>query len=113
MGCGWKYSKIISIYGYNIQTIIDNGKYGEVFFGNIILRADNVNWDDIDAVVISSFYREDDIFDELKNKYLFDKTIIRLNDPKMEKPFYLYLMKSEFEIPLEYQDIIYENKKFL
>lgn len=31
----------------------------------------------------------------------------------MEKPFYLYLMKSEFEIPLEYQDIIYENKKFL
>lgn len=105
----FQYTDIIR---YNIQTIIDNGKYGEAFFGNIILRADNVNWDDIDAVVISSFYREDDIFDELKNKYLFDKTIIRLNDPKMEKPFYQYLMKSELEIPVEYKDIIYKNRKF-
>lgn len=97
---------------YNINMIIDNGKCGAIFFGKVISASDKVQWDTIDAVVISAFYKEDEIFYELKNKYLFKKTIVRLNDSNQEKPFYQYLTKSDLRVPLEYQDIIYENKKF-
>lgn len=97
---------------YNIEQIIDNGKYGQTFFGRNILSADQVDWNMIEAVVISAFGRENEIFHELKERILFDKLILRLNDLGQEKPFYQHLRSSELTIPLEYSDIIGENKKF-
>jgi len=105
----FQYTKISK---YNVQVIIDNGKYGKMFFGKVVIRADEVKWENIDAVVISAFYKENEIFNELKDKYLFDKTIIRLNDINQEKPFYQHLSKSDVVVPSEYQKILEQNKKF-
>lgn len=77
----FQYTDILK---YNIQIIVDNGKYGNLFYEKIVLLADKVEWNNIDAVVISAFYKEDEIFDELKSKYLYDKTILRLNDTNQE-----------------------------
>lgn len=104
--------QLTDIVQYNINIIIDNGKYGEVFWGKTVLAASDINWNNIEAVIISAFYRENEIFDELKNKYFFDKTIVRLNDINQEKPFYQHLLKSEVMVPLEYRDIISSNQKF-
>ncbi len=97
---------------YKIETIIDNGKCGETFWGKAVLHADKVNWDTIDAIVISAFYKENEIFNELKNKYSFDKVIVTLNDIGQEKPFYKHMMQSEIMVPSEYRDIIHRNKRF-
>lgn len=105
----FQYTDILK---YNIQIIVDNGKYGNLFYGKIVLSADKVEWNNIDAVVISAFYKEDEIFDELKSNYLYDKTILRLNDANQEKPFYNHLTKLELLVPLQYRNIVYENKKF-
>lgn len=104
--------QLTDIAKYDVNTIIDNGRCGEVFWGKTVLAASDINWDNIEAVIISAFYRENEIFDELKNKYFFDKTIVRLNDINQEKPFYQHLLKSEAMVPLEYRDIISSNQKF-
>lgn len=97
---------------YNIKVIIDNGKCGQAFFGKNICSADQVNWSEIEAVVISAFGKENEIFSELKEKILFDRLILRLNDFGQEKPFYHHLLRSEVMVPLEYQDIIQRNIRF-
>ena len=59
-------------------------------------RKIKVEWNNIDAVVISAFYKEDEIFDELKSKYLYDKTILRLNDTNQENKLrFIYNGDSE------------------
>jgi len=107
-----KLFQYTEITKYKIDTIIDNGKKGNCFFGKVILAANEVDWDSIDAVVISSFYREDEIFAELTEKFHFCKTIIRLNFKDQKKPFFQYLMKSELQIPSEYLDLFGQNEKF-
>ena len=107
-----KLFQYTDISEYNVQAIVDNGKCGTKFMGKTVLSADKIIWDNVDAVVISAFYKENEILDELKSKYAFDKTIVYLNDIKQEKPFYQYLTKSEVAVPSKYQDIICANNKF-
>ena len=100
------------IIKYNITTIVDNGKFGQKFFGKLILAANEVDWNLVDAVVISSFYREDEIFIELTDKFHFAGITIRLRQEGQKKPFYQNYMKSELQIPIEYCDLIKKNAKF-
>lgn len=97
---------------YDVDCFIDNGKFGQPFFGKTVLRADEVNWDMIDAVVISAFYRENGILCELTDKWHYNGTIVRLNWEGQEKPFYQYYLKSERKVPDKYQKIIQDNAKF-
>jgi hypothetical protein len=101
-----------SIFKYNIKLIIDNGKHGSIFWGKTVVASDEVKWDVIDAVVISAFYKEDEIFDELTTKYRFHGTIVRLKWEGQKRPFYQHLMKSELQVPSEYKNVIEDNAKF-
>lgn len=97
---------------YNIKMIIDNEKCGSTFIGKVVVSSDEMDWRYIDAVVISAFYREDEIFDQLINQYKYSGTIIRLNWEGQEKPFYQHLLRADIQIPLKYRNIVQDNKKF-
>lgn len=100
------------IFKYNIKLIIDNGKHGSIFWGKTVVSSDEVKWDVIDGVVISAFYKEDEIFEELTTKYRFHGTIVRLKWEGQKRPFYQHLMKSELQVPSEYKSVIEDNTKF-
>lgn len=105
----FQYTDIIK---YNVTTIVDNGKSRQTFFGRIIMTANEVDWNVVDAVVISSFFKENEIFLELTEKYNFTGTIIRLRHEKQERPFYQHLFRSELQVPLEYRKILQMNEEF-
>lgn len=106
----FQYTNIVN---YKISIIVDNEKHGEMFWGKHIMSPDQIEWELVEAVVISAFYREDDIFNELIYKYKFSGLILKLNSIEQKQPFYQHLMKSEMQLPLEYSEIIGMNKKFL
>lgn len=97
---------------YKITTMIDNGKRGSQFLGKSVIAAEEANWADIDGVVISSFYRENEIFRELTEKFSFRKTIVRLNQEGWERPFYQYLIQADMKAPPAYGALLEQNRKF-
>jgi len=101
-----------NIAKYNIKIMIDNEKCGSTFWGETVIAPSEVIWRNIDAVVVSSFYREKEIVRELIEKYHFSKTIITFNQEGQEKPFYQHLLKAELQVPAKYRDIIQDNSKF-
>lgn len=107
-----KLFQYTNILNYDILEIVDNGKAGEIFFGRQIRLPDDIAWVQIEVVIISSFYREDEIEEELKNKYRFKGMIIKLNEPGQQIPFYRHLSKADIRVPEDYQEILERNKRF-
>lgn len=105
----FQYTDIIK---YNITTIVDKGKTGQAFFGRLILSADKVFWNAVDAVLISSYYRENEIYEELTKEYNFAGLVIRLGCEIQKKPFYQNYMRSELQVPVESREEIKKNIKF-
>ncbi|HBV84726.1 MAG TPA: hypothetical protein DEB74_18385, partial [Lachnospiraceae bacterium] len=91
----FQYTNIVN---YKISIIVDNEKHGEMFWGKHIMSPDQIEWELVEAVVISAFYREDDIFNELIYKYKFSGLILKLNSIEQKQPFYQHLMKSEMKL---------------
>lgn len=97
---------------YLITDFVDNGKAGERFFGKSVKAPKEIIWSDVDAVVISSFYHEDSIEEELRTEYGFIGTIIKLNETRQEVPFYKYLSRKNMKVQEEFQPILDRNIMF-
>lgn len=100
------------ILNYDILEIVDNGRAGESFFGRQLQSPADVEWTKIEAVVISSFYHEDEIEEELKNSYQFIGMIIKLNEQGQKIPFYQHLSRADIQVPGNYREILERNRKF-
>lgn len=105
----FQYTEILN---YNISEIVDNGRAGENFFGRRLRLPADIEWTQIEAVIISSFYHEDEIEKELTSKYQFAGMIIKLNEQGQKVPFYQHLSRADIQVPEKYQEILEQNKKF-
>lgn len=76
---------------YPIEAFVDNTKAGEQFFGKTVQAPQDIIWKDVEAVVVSSFYHEDDIEEELNKKCGFAGTVIKLNEVGQKVPFYMHM----------------------
>ena len=101
-----------TISQYEVTDFVDHGKAGEVFFGKTVKAPEDIIWNNVDAAVISSFYHEDDIEEELRNHFGFDGTIIKFNEMGQEAPFYLYPAWKEIRGSREVQPILERNRVF-
>lgn len=107
-----KLFQYTDILRYDILEIVDKGRAGEMFFGRRLRLPADIAWTQIEAVIISSFYHEDEIEEEVKNLYKFTGTIIKLNEEGMQVPFYQHLAKSDIQAPADYQEILERNRRF-
>lgn len=105
----FQYTELIL---YSITKIVDKRKGGQDFFGGRISYPDEIDWTQIDAVVISSFYCEADIEKELIKEYHFHGSVIKLNSYGQEKPFYQHLSRQELQIDDEYKPFIEANRRY-
>lgn len=95
-----------------IKGFVDNGKAGEQFFGKTVKAPWEVSWNEVDAVVISSFYHENSIAEELCNKYRFIGVVVKLNEIGQETPFYAHLSQRDIQVLPELQPILKRNRIF-
>ena len=100
------------ILTYDIWEIVDKGRAGERFFGRSLRLPDDIEWTQAEAVIISSFHYQDEIEEELKNRYRFAGVIVKLREQGQELPFYKHLSRADIQVSGEEQEILKQNKKF-
>ena len=71
-----------------IRSIVDKKSSQSVLWGYTISAPQNINWLDVDAVIISSFKYQDEIKDELISEYHFKGEIVLLYGTEEKVPFY-------------------------
>ena len=107
--CLFQYTNISK---YSIKGFVDNGKAGMQFFGQNVKAPWEMRWSEVDAVVISSFYHENSIAEELCTKYEFTGMVIKLNEVGQETPFYMHLSQRDIQASQELQPILERNRIF-
>lgn len=95
---------------YSICGVVDNAVEGS-FFGMEVRKPCQIEWKSVDAVVISSFYREREIEEELLVRWQFHGSIIRLYTGNEEKPFYSHLSRKELEVPESDREVVEKNSE--
>lgn len=99
------------IWKYSIKNLIDKQEVG-VFFGIPIVKPQNMVWGNIEAVVVSSFFREKEIVKEARDVYGYRGLILPLNREGQRTPFYQHMCKTAFRVPDKWKDILACNVKF-
>ena len=97
---------------YPIAHIVDKGRAGEYFFGKYVEHPDELCWTEVDAVLISSFNWEKEIYEELIGKYRFIGSVLKLYDISCDEPFYEHISKKGLQTDAEINKIIASNSKF-
>lgn len=99
-----------NISQYSIKGFADNQKAGTQFFGKAVMAPGDIVWSEVDAVVISSFYHENDIEEELYRKYAYFGMVVKLNEEGQAVPFYQHLSELDVRAPQDVQPIINRNE---
>ncbi len=88
------------VLSYNISNIVDadEQKHGTMYFGYLIQSPNEIEWDTIDAVIISVHGKDKEIMDTLINKISFVGKIITFYDHNEAIPFYMLYSKKENQI---------------
>ena len=83
----FEYTDILS---YQVQSILDTDvqKQGNLYFGFTIQDPEEINWGDVEAVVISVFGKETQIINALVNQYGYTERIVTLYENNESTPFY-------------------------
>ena len=102
----------LSLYSFIYIVDNDTSKIGASFFGNIITSPNDICWEEIDAVVISSYRYEEQIYEELRNKHKYNKVVVKLNAEGQRSPFFQYISKRLMTAPDCYKDILEKNVKY-
>lgn len=99
---------------YPLMHIVDRdtSKIGSDFFGYKIQDPQTIQWENVEAVIVSSYYGEEKICEELKSKYGYNGMIVRLNKKEQKYPFFQYAPKQLLELPESYRDIVDKNQKY-
>lgn len=97
---------------YSIRNFVDNSKAGQFLFGKIVNLPKEINWNEIDAVVISSFYHEDEIEEELRRNYNYEGFVLKLNEEGQQVPFYEHLLRQEIQVTEDERSILDKNRIF-
>ena len=79
------------LLSYDIKNIVDRNasKEGDFYFGFRIRHPENVQWEDVGAVVISVPAQEKNVVSMLRDELKYSGLIITLYDDKKSIPFYL------------------------
>lgn len=111
-----KLFQYTDILNYDIGGIVDKGRAGNQFYGRQLQSPADMEWTQIEAVVISSFHYEDEIEEELKNKFHFAGLIIKLKEQGQIIPFYHHCQRRIFrrrKIIGNYWNEIKDSKVFI
>lgn len=95
---------------YGNPIYVDSAREGK-FFGQFIYRPESINWELIDAVVILSFFHYEKIESLLRNRYSYNKIILKPGIGKEKKEFYKVCKRKELELDEKEQLILDMNKK--
>lgn len=106
-----KLFQYAAIMDYAIDFFADNRLKGRLF-GIDIKKPDEIHWEDVQAVVISSFYRENEIVEALHKIKSFAGKVITLYENGATTPFYYHISQSDLRVPDVYKDLIDKNKQF-
>ena len=102
-----------NISTYNIDEYIDNSKFGRYFFGKLIKKPSEINWDKVNVVVIAALNNTSkSIKKELEENIKFVGKIITLEIPNSARQFYEHIVKSDVLVPQEYRSLIESNIRF-
>lgn len=93
-----KILKFTSLFP-KISFFIDNGKTIDTFYGKKIYRPYEVEWGNIDTIIVASYYRSQEIIAEIKSITEYKGTIIELSKTWTERPFYEYESLKKVVIP--------------
>lgn len=99
---------------YPLMHIVDKDscKTGSDFFGYRVQDPQTVQWESVEAVVVSSYYGEEKICEELISKYGYNGTVITLNEKGQKAPFFQYVPRKLLEVPEGDRDIVSRNQKY-
>lgn len=88
------------LLSYNIKAVldIDERKWGDIFFGWMIENPGKVDWETVDAVVLSVPNCEATITEMLRKKLRFEGEIIILYTEERTTPFYLLFDERVSEV---------------
>lgn len=103
------YTKISE---YNISCFVDKKRFGDYFAGKVIKTPDNVKWNEIDVVVILSYYHSMEIEKDLRIIYGFNGIILKPGIGLFEREFYKYDSRSVKIINAENKKIMQHNAMF-
>lgn len=95
---------------YDILEIVDIKKAGKFFFGKTLKFPKEINWAQTEAVVVSSFYHEDEIEQDLRVVYGYFGPVIKLNEIGQKQPFFQCLSRVDLQIEPKFEDILKRNK---
>ena len=82
---------------YGINCVMDKKLCGSYFFGQIVQHPDEVDFEMLDCIIISSFFREKEIKRELLDKYHFKGKALTFYED-LEQPFYQHISKADIKV---------------
>lgn len=105
-----QYTKLLTL---RQLCIVDKRLHGQIFFGQIVRKPEDILWETIDAVVISAFVGTDEIRTELAEKYAFKGLLLSIHE-NLKVPFHKLIQKKnsiweEHMIPILQKNIEYKN----
>lgn len=86
-------STCLSKYAFDI---VDKTNFGGLCCGTTVKSIDEITWDDIDNVIISSIKYYDEIYESLRNELHYAGRVIRLYSDEEKTPFYLLQKETDF-----------------
>lgn len=69
---------------------VDKGRSGQIFMGKVIKAPEEIKWDDVECVVVSTFGNQESILNTLKNEIYFRKRILTFYETDVREFYYLY-----------------------
>ena len=105
-----QYTKLLTLCQL---CIVDKRLHGQIFFGQIVRKPEDILWETIDVVVISAFVGTDEIRMELEEKYAFKGLLLSIHE-NLKVPFYKLIQKKnsiweEYMIPVLQRNNEYKN----
>lgn len=111
-GLGEYAEKIVvfsDLLKYSELIFVDSRRTG-LFVGKPIIKPDLVSWEEIDSVVVLSYYKTDTIESILKNKYGYTGVIVKPGIGGNVQEFFKYYSQADLLVSDEVERILSVNK---
>lgn len=110
-----EYAEKLFIYSdlikYDVKYYVDSNRIG-LFLENPICTPQDVDWDDVGAVIITSVFRHEEIERLLREEYDYKGLILKPGNPSDSKEFYRFDSRAILKINENYKQELDKNQEF-
>lgn len=103
-----QYTKLLTL---RQLCIVDKRLHGQIFFGQVVRKPEDILWETIDAVIISAFVGTDEIRMELAEKYTFKGLLLSIHE-NLKMPFYKLIQKKNSIWEDQMSPVLQKNSKY-